>query len=78
MDVSIGVRTIANLQVADNIDALAEEEQGEEALLKSFFKPCTKNTTKLSAEKTQLMINSTNDTQRATKVKGQKLGTVTS
>ena len=32
----------------------------------------------ISAEKTELMTNSTNDIQREIKVKGQKLGTVTS
>ena len=32
----------------------------------------------ISAEKTRLMTNSANDIQREIKVKGQKLGTVTS
>ena len=33
---------------------------------------------KISVEKTKLMTNSANDIQREIKVKGQKLGTVTS
>ena len=40
--VSIGGRHISNLRFADNIDALAEEEQELEALVESIDKTCKK------------------------------------
>ena len=40
--VSIGGRNITNLQLADDIDALAEEEQELEALVESLNKTCTR------------------------------------
>ena len=40
--VSIGGRNITNLRFADDIDALAEEEQELEALVKSLDKTCTR------------------------------------
>ena len=76
--VSIGGRNITNLQFADDIDALAEEEQELEALVESLNKTCTRYKMEISAEKTKLMTNSANGIQREIKVKGQKLGTVTS
>ena len=76
--VSIGGRNITNLRFADDIDALAEEEQELEALVESLDKTCTTYKMEISAEKTKLMTNSANGIQRETKVKGQKLGTVTS
>ena len=76
--VSIGVRNITNLRFADDLDALAEEEQELEALVESLDKTCTKYKMVISAEKTKLMTNSANGIQREIKVKGQKLGTVTS
>ena len=76
--VSIGSRNIYNLQFADDIDGLAEEEQELEALVKSLDKTCTRYKTEISAEKTKLMTNSANGIQREKRVKGQKLGTVTS
>ena len=39
---------------------------------------CTRYKTEISAEKTKLRTNSANGIQREIKVKGQKLGTVTS
>ena len=39
--VSIGGRNITNLRFADDIDALAEEEQELEALVGSLDKTCT-------------------------------------
>ena len=75
--VSIGRRNITNLRFADDIDALAEEEQELEALVESFDKTCTRYKMEISAEKTKLMTNSANGIQREIKVKGQKLGTVT-
>ena len=76
--VSIGGRNITNLRFADDIDALAEEEQELEALVESLDKICTRYKMEISAEKTKLMTNSANGIQREIKVKGEKLGTVTS
>ena len=76
--VSIGGRNITNLRFADDIDALAEEEQELEALVESHDKTCTRYKMEISATKTKLMTNSANGIQREIKVKGQKLGTVTS
>ena len=76
--VSIGGRNITNLRFADDIDALAEKEQELEALVESLDKSCTKSKMEISAEKTKLMTNGANGIQREIKVKGQKLGTVTS
>ena len=76
--VSIGGRNNTNLRFADDIDALAEEEQELEALLESLNKTCTRYKMEISAENTKLMTNSAKGTQREIKVKGQKLGTVTS
>ena len=76
--VSIGSRNITNLWFADDIDALAQEEQELEALVGSLDKPCTGYKMEISAENTKLMTNSANGIQREIKVKGQKLGTVTS
>ena len=54
--VSIGGRNITNLRFADDIDALAEEEQELEALTESL----DKSKMEISAEKTKLMTNSAN------------------
>ena len=67
-----------NLRFADDIDALVEEEQELEALVESLDKTCKRYKMEISAEKTKLMTNSANGIQREIKVKGQKLGTVTS
>ena len=77
-NVSIGCRNITNLRVADDIDALAEEEQELESLVESLDLPCTRLKMGISAEKTILMTNSATGIQREIKVKGQKLSTVTS
>ena len=58
--VSIGGRNITNLRFADDIDALAEEEQELEALVESLDKTCTRYKMEISAEKTKLMTNSAN------------------
>ena len=71
--VSIGGRNITNLPFADDIDALAEEEQELEAQVET----CTRYKMEISAEKTKLMTNSANGIQREITVKGQRLGTVT-
>ena len=74
--VSISGRNITSLRFADDIDALAEEEQELEALVESLDKTCTRYKMEISAEKTKLMTNSANGIQREIKVKEQKLGTV--
>ena len=71
--VSIGGRNITNLRFADDIDALAEEEQELEALVVSLDKTSARYKMEISAEKTKLMTNSASDIQREIKVKGQKL-----
>ena len=62
--VSIDGRNITNLRFADDIDALAEEEQELEALVESLDKTCTRYKREISAEKTKLMTNSANGIQR--------------
>ena len=54
---------ITNLRFADDIDALAEEEQELEALVASLDKICTRYKTEISAEKTKLMTNGVNSIQ---------------
>ena len=71
--VSIGGRNITNLRFADDIDALAEEEQELEAPVESLDKTCTKYKMEISAEKTKLMTNSANGIQTEIKIKEQKL-----
>ena len=73
-----GITNITNLRFADDIDALAEEEQELEALVESLDKTCSRYKMEISAEKTKRMTNSANGIQREIKVKGQKLDTVTS
>ena len=68
--VSIGGRNITNLWFADDIDALAEEEQELEALVEILHKTFTRYKMEISAEKNKLMTNSANRIQRETKVKG--------
>ena len=76
--VSKGGRNITNLRFADNTDALAEGDQEVEALKESLDKTCTRYKMEIRAEKTKLMTNSFIGIHREIKVKGQKLGTVTS
>ena len=74
--VSIGDRNITNLQFVDGIDAPDMEEQELEALVESLDKTCTRYKMEISAEKTKLITKRAKGIQRI-KVKGQKLGTVT-
>ena len=76
--VSLGGRTITNLRFADDIDALAEEKQELEAPVESLDKTCKRYKMEIRAEKTKLITNSANCIHREVKVKGRKLGTVTS
>ena len=67
--VSIGGRNITNLRFADDIDALAEEEQELDIPVESLHKTFTRYKMEISAEKAKL-TNSANGIQRETKVKG--------
>ena len=58
--VSVGCRNITNLRFADDIDALAEEEQELEALVESLDKTCTRHKIEICAEKTKLITDSAN------------------
>ena len=62
--VSICGRNITNLRFADDIDALAKEEQELEALVESLDKTCTRYKKEISAEKTKLMTNSASNKSR--------------
>ena len=75
--VSICGRNITNLPFADDIVALAEDKQELDVLVEYLDKTCTRYKM-MSAEKTELLTNSAKSIQREIKVKGQKLGTVTS
>ena len=76
--VSIGGRNITNLRFADDIDALAEEEQQLEVQVESLDKTCSRYKMEISAETSFFMTNSADGIKREIKVKGQKLGTVPS
>ena len=76
--VIIAGRYLTSLQFAYDIDALTEEEQQLEAIIESLNNTCTRYKMEISAEKTKLMTNSANGIPTEIKVKGQKLGTVTS
>ena len=65
--VSIGGRNIANLEIASDIDAQAEEEQELEALAESLDKTFTRYKMEISAEKIRLMTNSANGILREIK-----------
>ena len=69
---------INNLQFTNDTDALAEEEQELGALVESLNKICTRYKMEINAKKTKLMTKSADGIHREIKVKGQKLGTVTS
>ena len=76
--ISIGDSTITNLRFADDINALAGEEQALEALVESLDRICSRYKMEISAEKTKLATNIASGIKRKNKVKGQKLGIVTS
>ena len=76
--VSTGGRTITNLRFADDIDGLAGAEEELVKLVECFNKAFTGYGMGISAEKTKLMTNNTNDINTEIKVNGQKLETVTS
>ena len=55
--VSIGGRNFTNLRLADDIVAVAEEEQELEALVKSLDETCTRYKMLICAEMAKLMPN---------------------
>ena len=67
--VSIGGSNITKLQFADDIDAIAQEEQELETLVESLDKTCTRYKMEISAEKTKLMTNSAEGIHRKIKLK---------
>ena len=67
--VSIDGRNTTNQRFADDIDALAEEEQELEALVECLHKTFTRYKMEISVKKTKLITNSANGIQRETKVK---------
>ena len=71
IDSEIGIvgRNITNLRLADDIDALAEEEQEQKAQVESLNKTCTRYEMEIRAEKTKLMTTSAGGIQRKIKVK---------
>ena len=75
---SMGGRNITNLRFVDDIDVLAIDEQELEALVESLNKTCTRYKMEISAEQTKLTTNSAYGIQKEIKVKGHKLGCVTS
>ena len=68
--VSTGGRNITNLPFADDIDALAEEVQELETLVKNLDKTCSKYKMEISVKQTKLITNSANGIQSETKLKG--------
>ena len=58
--VSIGGKIVTNWHFADDIDAQAEGEQKQEALVESLDKTSTRFTMEISADKTKLIIKSAN------------------
>ena len=69
--VGIGGRNITNLQFADDVDALAEEEQELEPLVERLDKTCTRYKMEIRVEKTNVMTNSANGIQKEITVKWQ-------
>ena len=76
--VSISDRNIFSLQFVNDINALAEEKQGLEALVESVDTICTRQKVEISVEKTKLMTNRVPALQREMKVKEQKPSSVIS
>ncbi|KAI0211094.1 hypothetical protein LSAT2_004088 [Lamellibrachia satsuma] len=76
--VNIGGRTITNLRFADDTVGLAGDEQELANLVELLEKTSTSYGMEISAEKTKLMTNNTEDISTEVKVNGQRLETVTS
>ena len=76
--ISIGDGAVTNLRFADDINAVAGEEQALAALYESIDRICSRYKMEISAEKTKPTTNIASGIQRKNKAKGQKLGIVTS
>ena len=76
--VSIGGKTITNLRFADDIDGLAGSEEELASLVECLDTTSAAFGMKISAEKTKLMMKSSNKISKDIKVSGEKLETVTS
>ena len=72
--VSIGGRTITNLRFADDIDGLAGQEQEMVELVNHLEEASTAYGMQISAEKTQLMTNSTNGISTDITIDNKKTG----
>ena len=76
--VSIGGRTITNLQFSDDIDSLAGQKQELVKLENHLEETTTAYGMQISAEKTQLMTNNTNGISTDITIDNKKLETVCS
>ena len=76
--VSIGGRTITYLRFADDINALAGQEDELVKLINHLYTTSTKYGMETSAEKTKLMTNNTKGISLDVRIGGQKLETVQS
>ena len=76
--VSTGGRTITNLRFADDIDGLAGQEQELVKLVNHLEEASTAHGMQISAQKTQLMTNSTNGTSTDITIDNKKLKTIRS
>ena len=74
--VSIGGRTITNLRFADDIDAIAGDEQELANVVKCLDKTSSDYGMEINTEKTILMTNNSNDIQERILVNGKELETV--
>ena len=74
--VNIGGRTLSNLRFADDIDGLAGNEQELANLADRLDKASTKFGMEISAEKTKVMTNKSEDIQADIEISGQKLESV--
>ena len=76
--VSIGRRTITNYRFEDDIDGLAGQEQEPVKLVNHLEEASTAHGMQISAEKTQLMTNNTNDISTGINIDNKKQETVRS
>ena len=69
--VGIGGGSVANLRFADDMDALAEEEQELGALVEGLDKACAGCGVEIGAERAELMADSAGGVQRGMEVGGR-------
>ena len=75
--VNIGGRTLSNLRFANDIDGLAGNEQELAYLADRLNKASTKFGMEISAEKTKVKTNKSEDIRADIEISGQKLESVT-